>query len=390
MGDELLPGLEALNAAIARLYDATVNPELWPEALDNVVNLCGACGITVFPIVDKGLARQPVSPFYVSADVQEAGQVYYEEWIERCPINIYFERNPTFDRPVFDVDVLDETIFRRDPFYNEFGRYYQFMHGVMRATRPSATHAGFAMISAFSRTDELPSASKLKVFEILSGHAARAIVMHAQLAGQDNTFCGLAELLANQNCGVFLIDTTGGVVEANSRAMAMCGDGFRLGQRQLRACVPGDQPAMDQLLARALNPDFRNIANAPVALRRPNGKKPILINAIPLRRRPETAFSGLLHAGNGALVVAIDPDASDAKRSQNLFALSGLTPTESRLASIIGSGISPEYAAEIAGMSVGTVRNHLKRIFSKLDISRQGELVALAGKLSIINDGSLH
>ena len=62
--------------------------------------------------------------------------------------------------------------------------------------------------------------------------------------------------------------------------------------------------------------------------------------------------------------------------------LFGLTPVESRVASIISTGASPEDVAEKIGIAFETVRNHLKAVFAKTGTHRQSELANLLSQLS--------
>jgi DNA-binding CsgD family transcriptional regulator len=59
----------------------------------------------------------------------------------------------------------------------------------------------------------------------------------------------------------------------------------------------------------------------------------------------------------------------------------GLTPVESKVASVISTGASPEHAAEEMEIAVVTARNHLKAVFAKTGTHRQSELVALLAAL---------
>jgi DNA-binding CsgD family transcriptional regulator len=59
----------------------------------------------------------------------------------------------------------------------------------------------------------------------------------------------------------------------------------------------------------------------------------------------------------------------------------GLTAAETRLALIVGRGLSLETASETLGVSRETVRNQLKSIFAKTSTHRQSELVALIAGL---------
>lgn len=58
----------------------------------------------------------------------------------------------------------------------------------------------------------------------------------------------------------------------------------------------------------------------------------------------------------------------------------GLTSQEARLALLIGGGATVRAAAERLGITVGTARQHLKRVFAKTDVGRQAELVLLLNR----------
>lgn len=58
-----------------------------------------------------------------------------------------------------------------------------------------------------------------------------------------------------------------------------------------------------------------------------------------------------------------------------------LSPTEARVAALIGQGKSVVEVASLLSSSPGTVRNHLKAVFAKTGVTRQGELAALLARL---------
>jgi DNA-binding CsgD family transcriptional regulator len=60
---------------------------------------------------------------------------------------------------------------------------------------------------------------------------------------------------------------------------------------------------------------------------------------------------------------------------QGLRAEFGLTPAEAALAIEIAKGDGRKAAAARLGISVGTARTHLTRIFQKVGVRRQAELV---------------
>jgi len=55
----------------------------------------------------------------------------------------------------------------------------------------------------------------------------------------------------------------------------------------------------------------------------------------------------------------------------------GLTPAESRVASLLADGHAPRTIAAMIGVSDNTVRSQIKTIFSKTGVCRQAELVRL-------------
>jgi DNA-binding CsgD family transcriptional regulator len=61
--------------------------------------------------------------------------------------------------------------------------------------------------------------------------------------------------------------------------------------------------------------------------------------------------------------------------------LFGLTLGEAKIAAMIGAGLPPKDAAERLGIAEDTARTVLKRVFSKVGVSRQSELTALLAKV---------
>jgi len=72
-----------------------------------------------------------------------------------------------------------------------------------------------------------------------------------------------------------------------------------------------------------------------------------------------------------------------APKTQALIAL-GLTLAEVRVAMLIGSGFNPSEASDQLGITVDTVRTHLKNINLKLGFRRQTDLVQLVTRLGMV------
>lgn len=381
VGSSLPRDLDALNQAIALIYDAILQAELWPLALDALATQCEGAGIGVFPL-RQDIASMPEF-LHSGSDIGDACTSLVTEWYSRCPFMAYDARQPVIDRCIWDGDLVTPERIRHEPFYQDYARSFELGHAVMRGTSTLPSRERYALISPFWLKAGPPSDSQRATFELLSAHAAKALAIYLRLGAANRT----QELMNLQQCGVVTVNASGTVIAANDVALNMSGDGFSIADKRLRARRPSQQRELDRMLASAFDPDVRNNETSPVALARAGGRKPLIVTAFPGHRRKDRLSSALLKAADTITVIITDPEVSGAGNGgEATFAALGLTKAEAKVAAILGSGASPEAAAETLAVSVGTVRTHLKSVYSKLGISRQSELVAMAGKMAALGD----
>jgi DNA-binding CsgD family transcriptional regulator len=82
----------------------------------------------------------------------------------------------------------------------------------------------------------------------------------------------------------------------------------------------------------------------------------------------------------GEAVVALfvtDPEEKRISGAKALERLYGLTQSEAQILQLLSMGMSLEEAADERGVSMNTARSHIKHMFSKTGVSRQGELVRM-------------
>ena len=84
-----------------------------------------------------------------------------------------------------------------------------------------------------------------------------------------------------------------------------------------------------------------------------------------------------------ALVLVIDPKSHNRVDPGVLGSVLGLTPAESHVAALLAQGYTVANIAAATGRRQTTIRWHVKHIFSKLNVSRQIELVPLV--LSLVD-----
>ena len=101
-----------------------------------------------------------------------------------------------------------------------------------------------------------------------------------------------------------------------------------------------------------------------------------------LRRSPRCVWLALR---TQILIIAVEENrilvlpagaTARARLESLLVDLYGLTPAESKLASLLAEGLSLEAAGQALGIRHNTARTHLARVFDKTGTSRQAELVA--------------
>ena len=86
-----------------------------------------------------------------------------------------------------------------------------------------------------------------------------------------------------------------------------------------------------------------------------------------------------------AAIFVADPDARAERRPERLRQSYGLTRMEAEVASRLVGGMRPCEIRDDLGISIDTVRGHVKQLFAKTDTHRQADLVRvlLAGMADV-------
>ena len=190
----------------------------------------------------------------------------------------------------------------------------------------------------------------------------------------------LTELLENTRVGFIQLDRRGRIAAANDRALDLLrkGDGLVDEGGLLHTASPGDNVALQQLLARALPAFAGQGASSSMMVSRPGATPRLTVHVSPVGEGRTD-----LRAIRAAAVVLIVDLADRARIDPDLVAeILGLTPAESLVALQLAQGSTICDIAVATGRKPGTIRWHIKQIFGKLNISRQVELVQLVQSLA--------
>ena len=184
--------------------------------------------------------------------------------------------------------------------------------------------------------------------------------------------------------GIMVVDAHRKVLASNRTAQDILQSGDALVERQsvVRAYEREDDERLRQVLAEATAVRSTPAGSGCIRLSRRSGRSAYTATVSPLFH---TANRSGTVGTRAALITITNPD---RKHSSGLVKLLqqafGLTPAEAQTASLVGSGLCPQDAADQLGLTVGTIRAELKAIFAKVGISRQSELASTVTGLALL------
>jgi DNA-binding CsgD family transcriptional regulator len=170
--------------------------------------------------------------------------------------------------------------------------------------------------------------------------------------------------------GVILVDHHGHRLAANRRAQAilLAREGLMVHGDAVRAVIADESGRLERLLQTALR---ETEGGGSISITRPLKAQPLSVVIIPLPSRSEDLGDRV----PAAAIFISDPDMGLDGNEQRLRELYGLTAVEARLTTRLLQGESVEEAAAQMRVTVNTARAYLKRIYSKIGVRRQSDLI---------------
>jgi DNA-binding CsgD family transcriptional regulator len=266
-------------------------------------------------------------------------------------------------------------------YYNDYLRPQKVESGIGVTLIQDRTRMVALSLMCGARTIERQQ-PRIDLLQRLVPHVTRAIQINRQLDAADLRWQLAEASLERLSTAVVLLDEAGQALFLNKNADRILqeSDGLRLdGGGRLRAVAAADDVRLARAVADALACVTGNAtaAGGIVSVRRRSGKQAYNVLVSPLRL-PVAAFQ---YMQRGVAVTIGDPHSALAGTGELLANMYRLTAGETRLTLRMAAGDSPKSAAAALDISYETARTVLKRIYSKVGVSRQGELVALFNRL---------
>lgn len=362
----------AISAVIDRFYSATLNPALWPSAFESFAMVTGGIGALLL-----SPSRPEPNLTYVSPSMAEPMVPYARHWHQVGPRREAGLSPALSDRCWSDEDVFSPDQLKRSAFHQEFLRAYDLGSQMTLTSLQLVPGSTFYLASQRSQSAGAPTPAERRAMEVLSSHAVRALQVYRSLAQPVLMPELLADVLAHLPTGIIVTDVHGRVVFMNRYAEALDGDGFCIDRGHILASAPRDRPTLARLIADTVAPEAKTADVRPIVLQRPSRKKPLVARSIPISARTDRPLSQILLGLDLVLLTINDPENETTDIPIDALKAYGLTESEAAIAAMLGTGASPREISETRSISIATVRTHIRRIYSKLDITRQGELAKI-------------
>ena len=360
-------------AFLDRLYDAAVEPGLWPSVMEDLADLLGATGgwLTRMSVVDG-------SGQGVLARIDPAMATLYETYFAR--LNPFSnEADPATFMAAWRPEILtDEAWLSRadlehTEYYNDFMRPQDIHSGmIIRLAAHGFDVCALTMTRSMRRGRFGPGS--LKRARRVHGHLRRAFRLTEDLAMGGGTLPpGVTEALDLSPHALIVLSTSGRIRRTNARAEALLREGGGLRAEGGRLVAHGTEEAqrLDALIAAAgaADPDRRSAGEMTLAL---SATRPaVSVTVSPVR----AASAAVFEDGPAVIVTVNDPYGStDTGRSEARF---GLTARERDALRWVAAGKSDWEIAVILGVSQTTVRFHVDNARRKLGAVNRAQAVAM-------------
>lgn len=363
---------------ISNIYDAALAPDLWPAALQSVMDEAGAVGAG-YSLFNKRTERV--------------------EWLSQSGPLVgreadYFSHYHALDhyRPILEVlpagrwlwisECLPETVLRRDEWYNDYLLRAGIDEAVGVRLFESASHVVVFGVSHGNDRAPFTAAGTAALQELLEP-LAKAARLHTELGSLGWEPAIALRALDQLAAAVIVADSDGRVIQANRAAERVLqrGDGLTVRDGKLGALHVFDSERFDASIAAAAAEQKTGAAIGRMRIRRHDGHPPYMLTVAPL------GADLALYGRSLALIVFGDPD-EKTPSERELAEFFRLSPAESRLAVALLAGKKLVEIAGDFGVQITTLRTQLSSILRKTGVTRQVDLIRLLSNVPMIPAGA--
>jgi DNA-binding CsgD family transcriptional regulator/PAS domain-containing protein len=367
---------------IASIYEAAVEPTIWPSQLERMAEAVGHASVSLITTEDFDKPTDVWLANYDPAYI-EARFRHYARPDVNPSVRAAMEIAPRLVVP--RKRFITDREFEKDPACQAILMAQGLFHGCIATLHRAGPLLSVLEVYRPRRLGEFGK-SEVSFLQRLVPHAANALRVNRHLSVSQMHQRQAEEALNQLNVGVLLLTQDGRIVLANRAAehLLQRGDGIasRDGKLATSRQLNGDRLAC--IIARATGRPAAPPVVEALRIDRDYDHRPLHLWAMPLPRESSNPLVRTWQAD--IMLIVIDPELGAAPPTEALRALYGLTEAEARLTSGLLHGERLEDYAARAGISVNTARTHLKSVFAKTDTDRQAELMRLLSRTLTASD----
>jgi DNA-binding CsgD family transcriptional regulator len=363
---------EELSLLIGDIYDASLDPALWPDAFNRIRDFLGGC--TASLVTHDAVSKAEDVHFMLGHEEQ-----FMEMYSEK-----YFKINPIFPSTMFfDIErrnVLHDVLPFREFCQTRFAKEWIVPQGICDSLFSTLDKSarGCTVFMTMRRGNEgFFDDYQRQRFSLILPHVRRALLIGKVIETHKTKAAELADSLDALISGMFIVNVSGRLVHANASGYAMVAEGnaVRAPGGRLTANDPAADQALLDVFAAAEGGDTtvgrRGVA---VPLKARDGER-YDAHVLPLtsgaRRKAGVSYGAV--AAVFVRKAALDLPSPPVAIAQEFR----LTQAELRvLFSVVEIGGISE-VADVLGVSEATVKTHLQHVFEKTGTGRQADLVKL-------------
>ncbi|MET0369967.1 MAG: helix-turn-helix transcriptional regulator [Sphingobium sp.] len=341
------------------IYEAAVLPERWGAVLDRLSREFRARGGML-------IRATPTSQRSICSPAIEATVRLFEQ-TDLVGQNVRVERlvaHPPHPGFLTDLDLVTLDEIETLPIYTRWLTPHDCTVGAATLIHDSPSNALLLSLEGLPGHDE--ARHSIPALDALRPHIARSAMLSARFHFE--RMRSAMEALGTVGMASAVVDGRGHIQMANAGFEAEM-TGF-VGTRGLLRLPPAAQAQFDVGLAQLQGP------GASLGIRLADGGFRVL-HMVPVRGDARDIFTNV-----AAFLILVDPARRSTPGTGLLQSLFDLSPAEARIADALVAGRTLKEIATATGISLETVRAHLKSIFAKTGINRQIDLVAMLGAMA--------
>jgi DNA-binding CsgD family transcriptional regulator len=351
---------------IENLYQGTLDSAAWGRAMAGMTALLKCSGVILFA---ADPSTQTVMRDEVYPGVEEIMRLYREHWAAE-DIRITYGLAARVGEPRHERQMVEKHEWQRSAILNEFLLPLDIPF-ILATWLHKSSHRAVALTFEGSRNRGPFDENDSRQFRPLIPHVRRALEIRDRLEANEVRASALTSVVERSHMGVIVLDQRGRILEATGLAeqllKAECGM-RRASDHSLWLREPAGSQ-LRQWVVTGLPP--KDNLQGSLSVPRSGGLQSVSLVVTPMPSVP-VAWTG---ADPRWLIFVFDPERRVAPVAELVSRQLGISAREGDIAVLLSLGHTLSSVATRLGISLHTVRVHLKHIFEKTGAHSQSDLV---------------